>query len=141
MEKWRGHLYNWIDIDTLAPLRPRYVSSVDSGNLAAALLLCANASEMDAALAARLRALAEGMDFTALYDARRELFHIGMDVDAERLTPAHYDLLASEARILSYVAMALGQVSARHWRRLGRPCAPVGGGARCCPGAARCLNT
>ena len=41
MEKWHGQLYNWYDIDTLRPLRPRYVSSVDGGNLAAALLACA----------------------------------------------------------------------------------------------------
>ena len=123
--KWRGHIFNWIDIDTREPLSPRYVSSVDSGNLAACALACAALLD-DAALSNRLRALAEGMDFTALYDAKRELFHIGMDVDADRLTPAHYDLLASEARILSYTAILLGQVPPRHWKRLGRLCAPVG---------------
>ncbi len=127
MEKWRGHLYNWIDIDALAPLRPRYVSSVDSGNLAAALLACANAPETGEDLAARMRALAEGMDFAALYDAERELFAIGADLENGRLSDARYDLLASEARILSYVAMMLGQVPPRHWSRLGRPCAWVAG--------------
>lgn len=39
LEKWNGQLYNWYDINDLSPLRPRYVSSVDSGNLAGALLL------------------------------------------------------------------------------------------------------
>jgi hypothetical protein len=38
LERHRGHFYNWIDIGTLQPLEPRYVSSVDSGNLCAALL-------------------------------------------------------------------------------------------------------
>ena len=33
MEKYRGHLYNWYDTQTLAPLHPRYISTVDSGNL------------------------------------------------------------------------------------------------------------
>jgi hypothetical protein len=45
LEKWNGHLYNWYDIDSLLPLRPRYVSAVDSGNLAASLLLIASALE------------------------------------------------------------------------------------------------
>ena len=128
LEKWRGQLYNWYDIDTLAPLRPRYVSSVDSGNLAAALLLCANAPETGGALAERMNALARGMDLTALYDGRRELFAIGIDVETGRASASCYDLLASESRILSFTAMMLGQASVRHWQRLGRACARVGEG-------------
>lgn len=38
MEHYRGHLYNWYDTRTLAPLSPRYISSVDSGNMAGHLL-------------------------------------------------------------------------------------------------------
>ncbi len=38
MEHFRGHLFNWYDTRTLAPLNPRYVSSVDSGNMAGHLL-------------------------------------------------------------------------------------------------------
>ncbi|MEO6719555.1 MAG: glucoamylase family protein [Ferruginibacter sp.] len=38
MERYRGHLYNWYDTTTLAPLAPRYISTVDSGNLAGHLL-------------------------------------------------------------------------------------------------------
>ena len=127
-EKWRGHLFNWIDIDTLKALRPRYVSAVDSGNLAACALTCARLIE-DEALSARLRALAEGMDFAALYDDARRLFRIGVDVDSAAPSDAHYDLLASEARILSYTAIMLGQVPIRHWARLGRGCTRAGGGA------------
>lgn len=33
MAKWNGHLYNWYETDTLEPLKPRYISTVDSGNL------------------------------------------------------------------------------------------------------------
>ena len=130
MEKWRGHLYNWYDTQSLCPLRPRYVSSVDSGNLAAALMLCAEfAADGDRALAERMRALARGMDFAALYDDERDLFRIG--VDAERGCPsgAHYDLLASEARILSYVAMALGGAPMRHWAKLSRAAVSTPDGA------------
>ena len=39
LERFRGHLYNWYDTTDLAPLEPRYVSTVDSGNLAAHLLV------------------------------------------------------------------------------------------------------
>ncbi len=121
LEKWRGHLYNWYDIDALAPLCPKYVSSVDSGNLAAALLLCAEmVADEDPALAGRMRALARGMDFSALYDAERDLFRIGADVEHGRLSDAHYDLLASESRILSYVAIMLGSAPVRHWAKLSR---------------------
>ena len=42
LERFEGHLFNWYDSQTLAPLAPRYVSSVDSGNLAAALLTLAS---------------------------------------------------------------------------------------------------
>ncbi len=38
LERHRGHFYNWYDTHALEPLRPRYVSSVDSGNLCASLL-------------------------------------------------------------------------------------------------------
>ena len=120
MEKWHGHIYNWYDIDTLSVLRPAYVSSVDSGNLAAALLACANACG-DEALSARLGKLAGDMELAALYDADRNLFRIGADVDNARLSASHYDLLASESRILSYTALMLGQVPLKHWRALGRP--------------------
>ena len=38
LSRYRGHFYNWYDTQTLQPLPPRYVSSVDSGNLAGYLL-------------------------------------------------------------------------------------------------------
>ncbi len=119
LEKWKGHLYNWYDTLSLAPLAPRYVSAVDSGNLAACLLMAAAGTGGE--LGARMEALARGMDFTALYDGPRKLFHIGYDAMSGRLSQAHYDLLASESRILSYTAIALGQVPVKHWFRLGRP--------------------
>ncbi|MGI6239598.1 MAG: GH36-type glycosyl hydrolase domain-containing protein [Christensenellales bacterium] len=122
MELWNGHLYNWYDIDTLCPLRPRYVSSVDSGNLAASLLLIASALE-GAPIAARLKRFARAMDFTQLYDAQRKLFYIGADVEHARMSASHYDLLASESRILSYAAMMMGQVGVENWMKLSRPVA------------------
>ncbi|WP_375669245.1 hypothetical protein, partial [Bartonella sp. MR168JLCBS] len=43
MEKFRGHLYNWYETDTLKPLLPTYVSTVDSGNLAGHLVTLSSA--------------------------------------------------------------------------------------------------
>ncbi len=129
MEKWHGHLYNWYRTDTLEVLSPRYVSTVDSGNLAASLLTAARAMEEESEekLSSRLYSLAGGMDFAALYDSERKLFSIGYDGDRCEMSSSWYDLLASEARLTSLVAIALGQVEHKHWFSLGRLMAPVCG--------------
>ena len=43
LERFRGHFLNWYDTLTLQPLKPRYISTVDSGNLAASLIIIAQA--------------------------------------------------------------------------------------------------
>ena len=45
MERYRGHFLNWYDTSDLSALDPRYVSTVDSGNLAGDLLVVKNACE------------------------------------------------------------------------------------------------
>ncbi len=70
-------------------------------------------------LAARCDELAD-MDMKVLYDPAVHLFHIGYNVDTHALDPAYYDLLASEARLGSYVAVARGLVPLEHWFHLGR---------------------
>ncbi len=59
-------------------------------------------------------------DFAFLFDQARDLFSIGYNVTEGRCDPGFYDLLASEARLGSYVAIALGQVPQDHWFSLGR---------------------
>ncbi len=131
MEKlplWEGHFYNWYDTRTLEPLKPWYVSSVDSGNLAACLMCCAQvvrtlAASLDASLrtlAARMDDLALHMNFKKLYDPKAELFYVGLDAKEEEPGDSRYDLLASESRLLSFVAVMTRQVSPRHWFRLSR---------------------
>jgi len=66
------------------------------------------------------------MDFTLLYDPARELFSIGYNVSQHKLDGSCYDLLASEARLASFVAIALGQVEQNHWFRLGRSLTSTG---------------
>jgi cyclic beta-1,2-glucan synthetase len=256
LERFRGHFYNWYDTRDLRPLDPRYVSTVDSGNLAGHLIALANAcrhwidrpvipgrvfsgirdslnlaaearlalpndrrmlttsrDQIDAAIAAltdsldaaeaadteiatRLAALiplavtlvdivrtlagewsdaaagdllfwseatkrsmeswrrdvmqtdgssddlkrrlasieaaartmAEGMQFDFLLDPQRRLLSIGCTAEGT-LDSNCYDLLASEARLASYIAIAKNDLPARHWFRLGRSVTPIGRGA------------
>ncbi len=72
-------------------------------------------------LAGRADALVTGMDFRPLYDADRDLFHIGYDAGMARQDPYTYDLLASEARLASLLAIAKGEAPPEHWFHLSRP--------------------
>ena len=199
LPRHKGHFLNWYDTQTLAPLLPMYVSTVDSGNLCGHLLAVAQAcrelasAPLDAApcraaiqasrarlaplLAARatllpaqrdalrwrladlratrrsaardlagagseadatrrllaagtaLEGLAREADFGFLYHRRRHLFHIGYRVAEQQLDAGFYDLLASEARLTSLLAVANGNVPVRHWASLGRPFFAVGADA------------
>jgi len=82
-----------------------------------------------AALEATARAMANAMEFGFLLDPERKLLSIGYRVAEGELDPSCYDLLASEARLASFVAIAKGDVASRHWFRLGRAVTPSGGGA------------
>jgi len=256
LERFRGHFYNWYDTRDLRPLDPRYVSTVDSGNLAGHLIALANAcrgwierplvpgahfsgvrdslhlacearlalpddrrmlatsrDQIDAALAtlaealdaaeasdteiatrlaaliplvvtlvdivrtlagewsgdavgellfwseatkrsmeswrrdvmqtkassddlkkrlaeveAAARTMAEGMQFDFLLDRERRLLSIGCTAEGT-LDSNCYDLLASEARLASFIAIAKNDIPARDWFRLGRSVTPVGKGA------------
>jgi cellobiose phosphorylase len=122
LDKWRGHLYNWYDTSTAKPLQPRYVSTVDSGNLRGCLIALREGLYQwgEDVLARRAEALSDAMDCAPLFDRERRLFSIGYEVERDRLTDGFYDLMASEARQTSFIAVARGEVPARHWRRLGR---------------------
>src|SRR5438132_8214960 len=84
-------------------------------------------------LASRALAFVDGMSFVFLYDRERQIFAIGYRLaDAEgtgRLDPYFYDLLASEARLASFVAIAKGDVPDSHWFHLGRLLTSVDGAA------------
>ncbi len=80
-------------------------------------------------LAERAERLAMGVDWKALYDPVKRLFSIGYNVEDRRLDKASYDLLASECRLASFVAIARGDVAADHWFRLGRRLTPIGAGS------------
>jgi cyclic beta-1,2-glucan synthetase len=188
LERERGHFLNWYETETRAPMLPRYVSTVDSGNLAAALIAVAGGlrglaarpqtreqrlagladtealaaaadnpeeaalwrgavaaaqAAVDAesqvapavceALARRAALLADQMQFGFLFDRRKRIFAVGYrlaDADGPgRFDGSFYDLLASEARLASFVAIAKGDVPQHHWFNLGRLVTSVNGRA------------
>ena len=232
LERFRGHFMNWYDTATLSSLEPRYVSTVDSGNLAGNLIVVKNAcaelssppsgdivraglgdglavlretiqvmpdgraeleqmaaamtrmleeqeplaatrlSDLETAaqalldaikpaaasgvrvaaasflnsvrshartvpaggeLAARLAAIStqasdfvKTMEFGFLFDETRQLLSIGYRLEDQALDSNAYDLLASEARLASFLAIAKGDIPTRHWFRLGRTLTPLG---------------
>ncbi|MBC7482789.1 MAG: carbohydrate-binding protein, partial [Rhizobacter sp.] len=76
--------------------------------------------------AARCEALAWEPDFCFLFHRKRHLFHIGYRVAEQQLDASYYDLLASESRLTSLLAIAKGDVPVNHWAALGRPFYAVG---------------
>ena len=185
MERQMGHFYNWYDLKDLSPLAPRFISTVDSGNLLACLMtvqeglnddfpprlsgfrailglsqesfvpdetgsfeenlaaaeatpLCAytrrciknyrkktDVTKKD--LQDKLSLLIAPMDFAPLYDAREELFTVGIDCTTQKPSDSRYDLLASEARLGMYIAVAKGDVPPEAWFSLSRPLCHDGG--------------
>ncbi|MFO2458749.1 glucoamylase family protein [Pseudomonas aeruginosa] len=77
-------------------------------------------------VAKQARAFVAGMDFAFLFNTERDLFSIGYSLADNSLDSSCYDLLASEARLASLIAIAKGDVPTRHWFRLGRTATPVG---------------
>jgi cyclic beta-1,2-glucan synthetase len=138
MPKHRGHLLNWYDVATLQPTGTRFVSTVDSGNLAAALWTLKQSAltfasehpwskKLTPEISAQLHNIASisdqlvrDMDFAFLYHRRRKVLSVGYDLETGRLAPSYYDLLASESRIATFVAIAKGDIPQESWFHLGR---------------------
>lgn len=145
LEKWNGHLYNWYNIKTLEPLRPRFISTVDSGNFVASLyvtkqffteLLGTTNFEKNIeieneklinSMIALVDNLIDNTDFTVLYDTSRNLFSIGYAQESGKLVDSYYDMLMSESRTTSLIAIASRQVTSKHWFALARNLVKVDG--------------
>ena len=131
LEKWNGHLYNWYNIETLTPLVPRYVSTVDSGNfigyLYTAKQFLKKIENEETLNYLKVNNLIEIIDkiiketnFKVLYSEKNRIFSIGFNIEENSLTPSYYDLLASEARQASLIAISKKDVPAKHWYNLSR---------------------
>ena len=77
--------------------------------------------------ATRADTRAFAMDFSPLYDQETNTFFIGHNLESDQLDQHHYDLLASEARLASYFAIAKRDVPVKHWFHLGRPISRAAG--------------
>ena len=116
LEKWHGHLYNWYDIKTMTVINPQFVSTVDSGNLVACLVVAREflnrlGSEENVKLCDKL---IRGTNFKKLY-TKRNVFSIGYDEDEGKLSGYNYNKFASESRLTSYLAICLGDAPSKHW--------------------------
>lgn len=163
LPKWNGHLYNWYSIDTLEPLVPKYISSVDSGNFVGYLFVLLQFlkeakdkilvteekqkrnNKVDRSITEEknlgneqtiltidsmisiIESMIKNTDFSKLYDEKNRLFSVGFNIEDNKLTDSYYDLLASEARQTSFIAIAKKDVSAKHWHNLSRTLTTLNG--------------
>ena len=127
LEKWNGHLLNWYNTKTLKPLFPRYISTVDNGNFLAYCITVREGldelledDETKKDILFKLDNLINNVDFSLLYDKKKNVFSIGYNLEEGRITNSYYDLLASEARQISFLAVARHEAPVKHWFSLGR---------------------
>ncbi len=130
LKKWKGQLFNWYNTNTLEPLFPRYISTVDNGNFIGYmyttkqfLISLLENNDLKNQLQDMIKAIdniIEKTDFSILYDNKKHLLSIGYDVEQGKLTNSYYDLLASEARQASLIAIAKKDISPKHWNYLSR---------------------
>ena len=116
LEKWHGHLYNWYDIRTKKVLYPNFVSTVDSGNLIANVIVAREFLEKknQDKLVKICDKLIKNANFKKLY-TKKDVFSIGYDDNESRLSIYNYNKFASESRLTSYLAICLGDAPNKHW--------------------------
>lgn len=113
---WRNFFYNYYSTTNLQ-ITNQYISSVDNGWLAMALIVIRQAFPE---LAASANQLLAPMDFSVFYDPANGQMRLGYEIKEGRFAPYHYGLLSTEARIISLVAIGKGDVSQDHWYRVYR---------------------
>ncbi len=123
LKKYKGHLYNWYSTQTKEPLKPEFISTVDSGNFVGYLYVVREALDKypeAKELKKKIEKIINDTDFRLLYDEGKNLFSVGYNICENKLVDSYYDLLASEARLASFVAIAKKDISYKHWFNLGR---------------------
>jgi len=133
LQKWNGHLLNWYNIRTLEPLKPIFVSTVDSGNFVASIYVVKefleeiyskeSSTESKNTIKSMLvlcNEYIENTNFEALYDKSRNIFSIGFDIDKNEMVKSYYDMLMSESRLTSFIAIASRNITSKHWFSLAR---------------------
>lgn len=123
---WHGLPYSAYDTRTLAPAEPAFIPSQDCGLLCACLIALAQGlrsllpqtPEAFTALSAQVDGFASRMELSRLYDPKAQLFSIGCDTVHEALCPQHHSLYASQAQLLSFVAVMRREIPQSHLSHL-----------------------
>ena len=105
---------------TLIGMEEQYADKVSEDRHSSTQVASMDWMELGYNLIARLETLITETNFRTLYDDKAKLFVLGYHAASGQRDNILYDLLASEARQTSFVAIALGQVSVSHWLALGR---------------------
>ncbi len=118
LARWKfGFWYNFYNTGNLKVTR-KYISTVDNGWLAAGLIVVRSAFPQE--FGERASKILKKFDFSEFYDSSNGQLKLGFDDDKGKFAPYHYGLLASEARLASYVAIGKGDLETEHWARIYR---------------------
>jgi len=118
LNRWGGGFwYNFYHTRSFRVTR-MYVSSVDNGWVAAALVVVRQA--FPEAFQNKADELLKRLDFSDFYDPSNGQLRLGFDADNGSFSPYHYGLIATEARLTSYVAIGKGDLKKEHWTRIYR---------------------
>ncbi len=112
LRKWKGFFYNFYETKRLHDTRT-LVSTVDSAWLAVSLVVARQA--FSKGIASEATAILNGFNFNELLDSETNQLAIGYDDERKTLTPYHYGMLATEARIASYYGIGKGDLPETHW--------------------------
>lgn len=111
LKRYKGGWYNFYNTETLEVTR-EYISSVDLGWIVAGLIVVRNAVPE---LKEKVNQLLKDVNFNHLLHQEYGQLFIGYEADKKTYPPYHYGLVATEIRITSLVAMALGEIPELHW--------------------------
>ena len=119
LDKWHGHLYNWYNISTKRVLQPLFISTVDSGNFVASLIVVKSFAEelSNEKLSKICDKLIKNTNFKKLY-TKKNVFSIGYDENEGKLSDYNYNKFASESRLTSFITICLGDAPSKHWFNL-----------------------
>jgi hypothetical protein len=117
LETYKGFPYNYYDI-TIFQRTSNFISFVDSGWLAAGLVVAKNA--FPEAVAKRCQKILDSMDFSFFYDTVEGSMYHGYYTNINYYSEYHYGVLYSETRAISYLAIGKGDVPKEHWFNLAR---------------------